>query len=88
MNDVISSRLASENRINKDNQTEGKVEMKTLGTWTGNSEANLTNSIQDMEERISKIEDMVEEMDTSSKENVKYNLKNVQVQNTKETGTL
>lgn len=32
MNDVISSRLASENRINKDNQTEGKVEMKTLGT--------------------------------------------------------
>lgn len=32
MNDVISSRLASGNRINKDNKTEGKIEMKNLGT--------------------------------------------------------
>ena len=39
--------------------------MKNLGT----SEASLTNGMQEMEERISGIEDMIEEMDIFVKKN-------------------
>lgn len=44
--------------------------MKNLGTWTGITEAIFTNRIQAMEERISGIEDTIEEVNTSVKENV------------------
>ena len=37
-----------------------------------NKQATLTNRIQEMEERISGVEDTIEEMDTSVKGNVKY----------------
>jgi hypothetical protein len=47
------------------------VEAKSLGTRTGSSEASLTNRTQEMEERISGIEDKTEEMDVSVKEDVK-----------------
>lgn len=40
------------------------LEMKSLGTWTGTSEADFTNELQEMGDRISGIEDKVEEMDT------------------------
>lgn len=49
-------------------QTEGILEMKNLRIQTGTSEASFTNRI---EERISGVEDTVEEMDTSIKKKKK-----------------
>lgn len=46
------------------------MEIKNIGTWTGGSEAYLTNRRQEIEDRISGTGDMTEEMDTSVKENV------------------
>ena len=40
---------------------EGNLEMKSLGTQTRTSETNLANRIQEMEERISGVEDSAEE---------------------------
>ena len=39
----------------------------------GTTEASITNRIQEMEERISGVEDTVEEIDLSVKENIKSN---------------
>ena len=46
--------------------------MENLGKWTGTTDANITNRIQEMEERISGIEDTIEETDPSVKEHVKF----------------
>lgn len=43
-----------------------------LGIQTGTTEASFTNRTQKVEDRISDIKDMKEEMDTQVKENVKY----------------
>ena len=43
---------------------------KNLSKQTGTTDANITNRIQEMEERISGIEDTIEEIDSSVKENV------------------
>lgn len=45
--------------------------MNNLGTQTGTSEVSLTNRIQESKERLSGLEDTIEEMDTFIKENVK-----------------
>ena len=45
--------------------------MKNLGKWTGTTDINTTNRIQEMEERILRIEDTIEEMDTAVKGNAK-----------------
>jgi hypothetical protein len=47
--------------------------MKNLGTPSENTEASFTSQRQEMEEKISGIEDIIEEMDTPVKENVKSN---------------
>lgn len=47
-------------------QTEGNLDMKNLG-----SSRNLTSRIQENKERLSDLEDTIEEMDTFVKENVK-----------------
>ena len=44
--------------------------MTNLGTLTETAEASLTNIIQDLEERISGIENTIEEIDSSVKGNV------------------
>lgn len=49
-----------------------ETKFKNLITEIRTSEANLTKRKQDMGERISDIEDKIEEMDPSVKENVKY----------------
>jgi hypothetical protein len=46
-------------------------EVKNLGKRTGTTEISIINGIQDMEERTSGVEDTIEEIDTSFKENVK-----------------
>ena len=66
----------------KKTQTEGNLERKTLRTKTVTSEANLTNRIEEKEQRISDSEDKIEEMDILVKENVK--LKKILAQNIKE----
>lgn len=43
-----------------------------LGIQTGTKKASFTNRTQKVEDRISDIKDMKEEMDTEVKENVKY----------------
>jgi hypothetical protein len=53
-------------RINKENPTWGKSGDKK------NSEASFTNSIQEIEERISGIEEMFKEVHTLVKVNVKF----------------
>ena len=45
--------------------------MKNLQKKTGTTDANITNRIQEMKRRISGIKDMIEDIDTSIKENVK-----------------
>ena len=60
----------------KKTQTGIKLEMKNS---TSSSEVGLTNRSKDMDERMSGLEDKVEEMDSSVKENVKS--KNIQAQN-------
>ena len=60
--------------------------MENLGKRTGTTEASITNVIQEMEQRISGVESIVEEMDTSVQENAK--VKKVPIQNKWKFGTL
>ena len=46
------------------------LEIKSLGIQTGTTASSFHNRIEEMEERLSGIENTVEEMDTSAKENV------------------
>jgi hypothetical protein len=55
----------------KKTQTEGILGMQNLGNRTGSTDASITNRIQEMEGRISRSEHMIEEIDSSVKENVK-----------------
>ena len=45
--------------------------MENLGKRTGTTDASITNRIQEMEERISGINNTIQEIDTSIKENTK-----------------
>ena len=45
--------------------------MENLGKRAGVTDASITNRIQEMEERISGIEDTIENIDTAVKENTK-----------------
>lgn len=49
----------------------GNLKNENLKMWTGATEASLINRIQGIEARISGIEDMKEEMDTSVRKSVK-----------------
>lgn len=55
----------------KKTQMEEIMERKNLGKKTGTTEVSITNRLQEMEERISGVEDTMEEIDVSVKENVK-----------------
>ena len=47
-----------------------KSKMENLSQQTGTTDASITNRIQEMEEKISGVENMVEEIDSSVEENV------------------
>ena len=51
-------------------QTEGILALENLGKRIGTTDANITNKIQDMDERISDAEDTIEEIDTSVKKKI------------------
>jgi fibrillarin-like rRNA methylase len=52
-------------------QAEEIIEVKILGIQTGTTKSRISNETQELEGRISGVEDMIEEMDTLVKENVK-----------------
>jgi predicted ribosome quality control (RQC) complex YloA/Tae2 family protein len=55
--------------------------MENLGKRTGTTDPSISNRVQKMEERISAVEDTIEETDASIKENVKsknFLTKNIQ----------
>jgi methyl-accepting chemotaxis protein len=53
--------------ITKKSQMEGTLEMENLGERSGATDAHTTNRIQEIEERISGIEDPIEELTQQSK---------------------
>ena len=57
--------------------------MDNLGKRTGAIDISIINRIQNVKERISGLEDIIEEIDTSVKENVKCKIS--LVQNSQET---
>ena len=46
--------------------------MENLGKRSGTTDASITNGIQEIEERISGLEDIIEEIDTTVKEKFKH----------------
>ena len=68
MNKTVQD-LKMEMEAIKKTQTEGILEIENVGQRTGTTDTRITNGVQEMEERISDIEDMIEETDTSVKEN-------------------
>ena len=52
-------------------QMEANLEIENLGKRSGITDVSITNRIQEIEERISGVEDTVEEVDTIIKENSK-----------------
>jgi len=53
-------------------QRETTVKMENLGKSSGVLDANTTNRIQEIEDRISGAEDTIENIDTTIKDNVKH----------------
>ena len=65
--------LKSEIEAIKKTQTKGMLEIENLSKRTETTNASITNKLQEMKERLSGVEDMIEEIDSSVKENVKSN---------------
>ena len=55
----------------KKSQKERTLEIENLGKRSGVIDADITNRIQEIEERISSTEDTIENIDTIVKENAK-----------------
>jgi chromosome segregation ATPase len=66
----------------KKSQRETTLEIKRLGKKSGAIDANITNRIQEMKERISGTEDSIENINTKIKENAKC--KDILTQNIQE----
>jgi predicted nucleic acid-binding Zn-ribbon protein len=56
----------------KKTQIEANLEMEDWGKWSGVTDVSITKRIQEMGERISGVEDTVEEIHTTVKENSKH----------------
>ena len=63
--------LKTEIEAIKKTQTKGILEIENLRTRAGTTDVSITNRIQEMEGRISGVEDRIEEIDLPVKENVK-----------------
>jgi hypothetical protein len=64
--------LKRENDTIKKTQGEATLEIETLGKKSGNIDASISNRIQEMEERISGVEDSIDNIGTTIKENTKH----------------
>ena len=56
----------------KKTQMEANLEMENLGKRSGIIDVRITNRIQEIKEQISGVEDIVEKIDTTVKENSKH----------------
>ena len=56
--------LKTEIETIKKTETEGILEMENMGKWSGTTNASINNRIQEMEERISSVEDTLEKADS------------------------
>jgi uncharacterized protein YoxC len=56
---------------------ETQTDMENISKITLTTDASITNRIQEMEERISGVEDTIEQIDTSVRENVKSDTKHL-----------
>ncbi|ERE71058.1 Transposase, L1 containing protein [Cricetulus griseus] len=65
--------LKTEIQTIKKAQSEGMLEIEKLGKRSGTTDVSITNRIQEMEERLSGVEDTLAEIDLSTKENLKSN---------------
>ena len=65
--------LKTEIETMKKTQTEGILEVEELSKQSGSTDTSITNRIQEMEERISGVEDTLGEIDSLTKENLKSN---------------
>ena len=63
----------------KNSQRERTVEIENLGKKSGGIDTRITNTIQEIEERISGAEDEIDNIDTTVKENAKC--KKILIQN-------
>ena len=70
MNKTILDIKREMDTINK-TQSDKAMEEETLGKKSGTIDVSISNRIQDMEERISGVEDSIENNSTTIKENVK-----------------
>ena len=70
LNKVVQE-LKTETETIKKTQREATLEIENLGKISGVIDANITNRIQETEERISGAEDTMENTDTTVKENAK-----------------
>jgi septation ring formation regulator EzrA len=66
----------------KKTQRDTTLEIETLGKKSGTMDASTSNRLQEMEERFSGVEDSIEKMDTTIKEDAKY--KKILTQNIQE----
>jgi hypothetical protein len=66
----------------KKTQSETSLEIENLGKKSGNIDVNISNRIQEMEERISEADDSIGNMDTTIKENAEC--KKILIQNIQE----
>ena len=71
LNKVIQD-LKVEVETIKKTQMEANLEMENLGKRSGITNVSITNRIQEIDERISGVEDTIEEIDTTVKENSKH----------------
>lgn len=62
--------LKTEIETIKKTQMEGMLEIEKLGKRPGTTDASITDRIQEIEERISGVEDTLGELDSSTKENL------------------
>ena len=69
LNKVIQD-LKVEVETIKKTQMEANLEMENLGKRSGITDVSITNRTQEIEERIAGVEDTVEEIDTTMKENL------------------
>jgi predicted nucleic acid-binding Zn-ribbon protein len=56
----------------KKTQVEANLKMENLEKRSGTADVSITNRIQEIKERISGVEDTIEEIDTTVKENSKH----------------
>ena len=67
-------------------KTQREATLKILGKRSGTTDASITNRIQEIEKRVPKIEDTIENIDISVKEIIKYKkLLTQNIQKIKET---